>query len=127
LLGPYELFITNYFGYDKVLPMNTGVEAGETSIKLCRKWAYSKKGIENNKAKVIFAAGNFWGRTITAISTSTDPSSYAGFGPYTPGFVVIPYNDIPALKKALEDPDVAGFYIEPIQVTNKQLACYFLV
>jgi len=115
MLGPYERYITNYFGYDKVLPMNTGVEGGETAIKLCRKWAYTVKGVPNNKAKVIFAAGNFWGRTITAVSTSTDPSSYAGFGPYTPGFVVIPYNDIPALQKALEDPDVAGFYIEPIQ------------
>jgi ornithine--oxo-acid transaminase len=115
ILGPYEKFITEYFGYDKVLPMNTGVEGGETAIKLCRKWAYSVKGIEENKARIIFVEGNFWGRTLAAISTSQDPSSYAGFGPYMPGFDVIPYNDLPALEAALADPNVAGFMVEPIQ------------
>ncbi|NNF02624.1 MAG: ornithine--oxo-acid transaminase [Bacteroidia bacterium] len=115
VLGEYEEFITKFFGYDKVLPMNTGVEGGETAIKLCRKWAYTKKGIEENKAKIIFVEGNFWGRTMAAISTSTDPSSYKGFGPFMPGFEVIPFNDIPALEKALSDPNVAGFMVEPIQ------------
>ncbi len=115
LLGIYERYITNYFGYDKVLPMNTGVEGGETAIKLCRKWAYNVKGIPENNAKVIFVEGNFWGRTLAAISTSTDPSSFKGFGPYMPGFEVIPYNDLSALQKALEDPNVAGFMVEPIQ------------
>lgn len=115
LLGIYEKYITNYFGYDKVLPMNTGVEGGETAIKLCRKWAYNVKGIPENMAKVIFVTGNFWGRTLAAISTSNDPSSYKGFGPYMPGFEIIPYNDLPALEKALEDPNVAGFMVEPIQ------------
>lgn len=115
VLGPYEKFITSYFGYDKVLPMNTGVEGGETAVKLCRKWAYKVKGVEKNKAKIIFVEGNFWGRTLAAVSTSTDPSSYAGFGPFMPGFEVIPYNDLPALEKALQDPNVAGFMVEPIQ------------
>lgn len=114
-LGMYEKYITSYFGYDKVLPMNTGVEGGETAIKLCRKWAYNVKGVAENKAKIIFAAGNFWGRTLAAVSSSTDPSSYKGYGPYMPGFEVIPYNDLNALSKALEDPDVAGFMVEPIQ------------
>ena len=114
-LGEYEEFITKYFGYDKVLPMNSGAEADETALKLCRKWAYEKKGIEENKAKIIVCEGNFHGRTITIISMSTDPDSYKGFGPYTPGFEVVPYNDIPALEKALEDPNVAGFLVEPIQ------------
>ncbi|MBN1115983.1 MAG: ornithine--oxo-acid transaminase [Bacteroidales bacterium] len=114
-LGLYEEYITKYFGYDKVLPMNTGAEGDETALKLCRKWAYEKKGIEENKAKIIVCEGNFHGRTITIISMSTDPDSYKGFGPYTPGFEVVPYNDIPALKKALEDPNVAGFLVEPIQ------------
>ncbi len=115
VLGVYEKFITNLFGYDKVLPMNTGVEAGETAIKLCRRWGYTAKRIAENKAKIIFVEGNFWGRTLGAISASTDPSSYKGFGPYMPGYVIIPYNDIPALEQALADPDVAGFMMEPIQ------------
>lgn len=114
-LGIYEKYITDYFGYDKVLPMNTGVEGGETAIKLCRKWAYKVKGIEENKAKIIFAAGNFWGRTLAAISSSTDPTSYKDYGPYMPGFELVPYNDLEALAKALEDPNVAGFMVEPIQ------------
>lgn len=115
LLGIYEKYITEYFGYDKVLPMNTGVEGGETAIKLARRWGYTVKGIAENKAKIIFAAGNFWGRTLAAISSSTDPSSYANFGPYMPGFEVIPYNDLPALEKALQDNNVAAFMFEPIQ------------
>lgn len=115
LLGHYEAFITNYFGYDKVLPMNTGVEGGETAIKLARRWAYAKKGVEDNKAKIIFAEGNFWGRTMAAISSSTDPSSYHQFGPFMPGFELVPYNNIPALEQALQDPSVAAFMVEPIQ------------
>ncbi|MCW3785714.1 ornithine--oxo-acid transaminase [Plebeiibacterium sediminum] len=115
VLGEFEEYITNYFGYDKVLPMNTGAEADETALKLCRKWAYEKKGIEENQAKIIVCEGNFHGRTITIISMSTDPDSYKGFGPYTPGFEVVPYNDLEALEKALEDPNVAGFLVEPIQ------------
>lgn len=115
VLGEFEEFVTKYFGYDKVLPMNTGAEGDETALKLCRRWAYDKKGIAENKAKIIVCEGNFHGRTITIISMSTDPDSYKGFGPYTPGFIKIPYNDIPALEKALEDPDVAGFLVEPIQ------------
>jgi ornithine--oxo-acid transaminase len=107
--------MTRVFGYDKLLPMNTGVEGGETAIKLARRWGYTVKGIPANQAKIIFPEGNFWGRTLSAISSSTDPSSYSGFGPYMPGFVTIPYNDIPALAKALEDPHVAGFMVEPIQ------------
>nr|NQU93866.1 ornithine--oxo-acid transaminase [Bacteroidota bacterium] len=114
-LGPYEKYITEYFGYDKVLPMNTGVEADETAIKLCRRWAYDVKGIPANEAKIIVCEGNFHGRTTTIISMSTDPDARGGFGPYTPGFAIIPYNDIPALEKALEDPNVAGFLVEPIQ------------
>ncbi|MES2734127.1 MAG: ornithine--oxo-acid transaminase [Bacteroidota bacterium] len=115
VLGPYEQFICEYFGYDKVLTMNTGVEGGETAVKLCRKWAYTVKGIPTNQAKMIFAQGNFWGRTLAAISSSTDPSSTTGFGPFMPGYEIIPYNDLPALAKALEDPNVAGFMVEPIQ------------
>lgn len=115
VLGPYEKFVTEYFGYDKVLPMNTGVEGGETAVKLCRKWAYDVKGIEVNQAKIIFVEGNFWGRTLAAISSSTDPSSTTGFGPYMPGYVLIPYNDLDALAEALKDPNVAGFMVEPIQ------------
>ncbi len=115
LLGEYERFITQYFGYDKVLPMNTGVEGGETAIKLARRWAYSKKGVAENQAKIIFAEGNFWGRTLAAISSSTDPSSYKGFGPFMPGFELVPYNDIIALEKALQDKNVAAFMVEPIQ------------
>lgn len=115
LLGKYEQFIATYFGYDKVLPMNTGVEGGETAIKLARRWAYAKKGVEENKAKIIFAEGNFWGRTLAAISSSTDPSSYHQFGPFMPGFELVPYNDLIALEKALQDPTVAAFMVEPIQ------------
>ena len=115
MLGIYEKYITEYFGYDKVLPMNSGAEADETALKLCRKWAYKVKGIEDGMAKIIVCEGNFHGRTITIISMSTDPDSYSGFGPFTPGFVTIPYNDLPALAKALEDPNVAGFLVEPIQ------------
>lgn len=115
VLGRYEKYITEYFGYDKVLPMNTGVEGGETAIKLCRKWAYEVKGVPANEAKVVFVTGNFWGRTLAAISSSTDPSSTKGFGPYMPGYIIIPYNDLAALEKALEDPTVAGFMVEPIQ------------
>ncbi|MCB0747479.1 MAG: ornithine--oxo-acid transaminase, partial [Ignavibacteriae bacterium] len=114
-LAPYEKYVTKYFGYDKVLPMNSGAEADETAIKLCRRWAYDKKGIPENKAKIIVCEGNFHGRTITIISMSTDPDSFKGFGPYTPGFEVIPYNDLSALEKALQDPNVAGFLVEPIQ------------
>jgi ornithine--oxo-acid transaminase len=115
VLGQYEKYITELFGYDKVLPMNTGVEGGETAVKLCRKWGYDKKGIPENQAKIVFVEGNFWGRTLGAISSSTDPSSTSGFGPFMPGYVIIPYNDIPALEKALQDPNVAGFMAEPIQ------------
>ena len=115
LLGEYEQFITQYFGYDKVLPMNTGVEGGETAIKLARRWAYTKKGIEENEAKVIFAEGNFWGRTLAAISSSTDPSSYEQFGPFMPGFELVPYNDTEALEKAFQDKNVCAFMVEPIQ------------
>ncbi|XP_001363028.1 ornithine aminotransferase, mitochondrial [Monodelphis domestica] len=115
VLGEYEEYITKMFNYNKVLPMNTGVEAGETACKLARKWAYSVKGIQRYKAKIIFAAGNFWGRTLSAISSSTDPSSYEGFGPFVPGFEIIPYNDLPALERALQDPNVAAFMVEPIQ------------
>jgi len=115
VLGVYEKYITEYFGYDKVLPMNSGAEADETALKLCRKWAYKVKGIEDGKAKIIVCEGNFHGRTITIISMSTDPDSYSGFGPFTPGFVTIPYNDLKALENALADPDVAGFLVEPIQ------------
>ncbi len=114
-LGEYEEYMSKYFGYDKVLPMNTGAEGDETALKLCRKWAYEKKGIPENEAKIIVCEGNFHGRTITIISMSTDPDSYKGFGPYTPGFKVVPYNDIDALAKELEDPNVAGFLVEPIQ------------
>ncbi|MDP5172100.1 MAG: ornithine--oxo-acid transaminase [Bacteroidia bacterium] len=115
VLGPYEKYITELLGYDKVLPMNTGVEGGETAIKLARKWAYKVKGIAENQAKVIFAEGNFWGRTMAAISSSSDPSSYQGFGPYMPGFELVPYNDLAALEQALQDPNVAAFMVEPIQ------------
>ncbi len=115
LLGEYEKFITEYFGYNKVLPMNTGVEAVETAIKLARRWGYEVKGIEDNKAKIIVCAHNFHGRTSTVISFSTDPSSYTKFGPYMPGFQVIPYNDLAALKEALQDEHVCGFLVEPIQ------------
>ncbi|MFH2096669.1 MAG: ornithine--oxo-acid transaminase [Bacteroidota bacterium] len=115
VLGEFEEYITKYFGYDKVLPMNTGAEGDETAIKLCRKWAYKKKGVPANQAKIIVCESNFHGRTTTIISFSTDPDARADFGPYTPGFEIIPYNDIPALEKALQDTNVAGFLVEPIQ------------
>ncbi|XP_033975170.1 ornithine aminotransferase, mitochondrial [Trematomus bernacchii] len=115
VLGAYEEYVTGLFGYDKVLPMNTGVEGGETACKLARKWAYNVKGVPKNQAKIVFADGNFWGRTMAAISSSTDPSSYEGFGPFMPGFEIIPYNNIPELEKALQDPNVAAFMVEPIQ------------
>lgn len=115
LLGEYERFITAYFGYDKVLPMNTGVEAVETAIKLARRWGYTIKGAPDKEAKIIVCNDNFHGRTTTVISFSTDPSSYTKFGPYMPGFIQIPYNDLEALKKALEDDTVVGFLVEPIQ------------
>ena len=114
-LGEYEKYITSYFGYDKVLPMNTGVEAGETAIKLARRWGYTVKGIPDNSAKIIFAMGNFWGRTLAAISSSTDPSSYQNFGPFVPGFENVPYNNLIALEKAFQDKNVAAFMFEPIQ------------
>ncbi len=115
VLGEFEEYITKYFGYDKVLPMNTGAEADETALKLCRKWAYKVKGIKEDMAKIIVCEGNFHGRTITIVSMSNDPDSYAGFGPFTPGFVRIPYDDIAALERELQDPNVAGFILEPIQ------------
>tara|TARA_B100000768_G_scaffold179066_1_gene195995 strand:+ start:3092 stop:4315 length:1224 start_codon:yes stop_codon:yes gene_type:complete len=115
VLGRFEEFITKLFGYDKVLPMNTGVEGGETANKLARKWGYMKKGIPENQAKIIFANGNFWGRTLAAISSSDDPSSYKGFGPYMPGYHLIPYNDLNALEQEFKDPNVAAFMVEPIQ------------
>ena len=115
VLGEWEEYITKYFGYDKVLPMNSGAEADETALKLCRRWGYDVKGIPADQAKIIVCDNNFHGRTITIITLSNDPSSYAGFGPFTPGFVRIPYDDIPALEEALKDPNVAGFLLEPIQ------------
>jgi ornithine--oxo-acid transaminase len=115
VLGEYEEFITKYFGYDKVLPMNSGAEGDETALKLCRKWAYLVKGIKEDRAKIIVCEGNFHGRTITIVSMSTDPDARKDYGPFTPGFITIPYNDIPALEKELADPDVAGFLVEPIQ------------
>jgi ornithine--oxo-acid transaminase len=115
VLGEYEEYITKYFGYDKVLPMNSGAEADETALKLCRKWAYKKKGIEQDKAKIICCEDNFHGRTITIVSMSTDPDARNDYGPFTPGFIIIPYNDIEALEEALQDTDVAGFLVEPIQ------------
>jgi ornithine--oxo-acid transaminase len=114
-LGAYEEYITEYFGFDKVLPMNTGAEGVETALKLCRKWAYDRKGIPEHEAKIIVCEGNFHGRTITIISMSTDPDARGGFGPYTPGFITIPYNDLNELANALEQPNVAGFLVEPIQ------------
>jgi ornithine--oxo-acid transaminase len=114
-LGVYAEFVTQYFGFDRVLPMNTGVEGGETALKLARRWGYANKGIPENQAKIIFVEGNFWGRTMAAISSSTDPSSFKGFGPFMPGFEVVPYNDLVALEAALKDPNVAAFMFEPIQ------------
>ena len=115
LLGEWEEVMTRLFGYDRMLPMNSGAEADETALKLCRKWAYKVKGIPRNQAKIVVCNGNFHGRTITIISMSSDPDAYNDYGPYTPGFVNIPYNDAEALEKALSDPDVAGFLVEPIQ------------
>lgn len=115
VLGEYEKFICDYFGFDKVLPMNTGVEGGETALKLARRWAYDVKGVEKNKAKVVFAKGNFWGRTLAAISASNDPSSYEGFGPFLPGYELIDYNNLEALEQAIKDPNTAAFMVEPIQ------------
>lgn len=114
-LGEYEKYITELFGYDKVLPMNTGVEGGETAVKLARRWGYDVKGIKKNEAKIIVANENFHGRTMMAVSASTDPDSYEGYGPFLPGFIKIPFNNIPALEKALDDPDVCAFMVEPIQ------------
>ncbi len=114
-LGPFERYITELLGFDRVLPMNTGVEGGETAIKLARKWGYTVKGIPSNQAKIVFASGNFWGRTIAAISSSQDPDSYGDFGPFVPGFEIVPYNDLDALDKALQDGHVAAFMVEPIQ------------
>jgi ornithine--oxo-acid transaminase len=115
VLGRYEKYMSEYFGYQKLLPLNSGVEAVEAAMKIARKWGYDKKGIESGKAKLIVCEGNFHGRTISVISYSSDPDSYTGFGPYTPGFVTVPYNDLDALKVALQDPEVAGFLVEPIQ------------
>ena len=114
-LGICEKFLCEYFGYDKVLMMNSGAEGGETALKLTRKWAYKVKGIPQNQAKTVYAAGNFWGRTIAAISSSTDPSSYSDYGPLLQGYEIIPYNDLDALAEVLKDPNVAGFMVEPIQ------------
>ncbi len=115
LLGVYMEYITQLLGYDKVLPMNTGVEGGETAFKLARRWGYDVKGIEKDKAVIIVAQDNFWGRTMAAISSSTDPSSYGGYGPYLPGIVKVPYNDTAALEEAFQDKNVAAFMVEPIQ------------
>ncbi|MFI5205935.1 MAG: ornithine--oxo-acid transaminase, partial [Candidatus Paceibacterales bacterium] len=115
LLGEYEKFITEFFGYDKVLPMNTGVEGDETAMKLARRWAYDVKGVKENQAKIVFAKGNFMGRTLAAISASNDPSSYKGFGPYMPGYELIDYNDLTELENAIKDPNTAAFMVEPIQ------------
>ncbi|KAL7734419.1 hypothetical protein ACLKA6_010748 [Drosophila palustris] len=115
VLGEYEEYVTKFFGYDKVLPMNTGVEGGETACKLARKWGYLKKEIPKDQAKIIFARNNFWGRTLSAVSASNDPSSYEGFGPFMPGFELIDYNNVAALAQALQDPTVCAFMVEPIQ------------
>jgi ornithine--oxo-acid transaminase len=114
-LGPFAKFITQYFGYQRLLPMNTGVEGGETAIKLARRWGYARKGIADEQAKIVFVRGNFWGRTLAAISSSTDPSSKRGFGPYMPGYVLVDYDDLASLEKAFQDKTVAGFMFEPIQ------------
>lgn len=115
VLGEFEQYITEFFGYDRVLPMNTGVEGGETAVKLARRWGYDIKKIPENQAKIVFANGNFWGRTLSAISASDDPSSFSGFGPFMPGFMRIPYNDIGAVEKVVQDPTVAAIMLEPIQ------------
>ncbi len=115
ILGEYEAYITQLFGYDRVLPMNTGVEGGETAIKLARKWAYEVKGVQENKAEIVFAEGNFWGRTIAAVSSSTDEDSYGNFGPFVPGFSIVPYNDLKALEEKFQNKNVCAFMVEPIQ------------
>src|SRR6056300_534079 len=115
ILGDYEKFISEFFCYDRVLPMNTGVEGGETAVKLARKWAYEVKKVPQNQAKIIFVTGNFWGRTLAAISSSNDPASTTNFGPFMPGYEIIPYNNLKALKESLKDPNVAAFMVEPIQ------------
>lgn len=114
-LGPYEKYITDFFGFDKVLPMNTGAEAVETAIKICRKWSYEVKGIPTNEAKIIVCEDNFHGRTTTIVSFSNDPDARNNFGPFTPGFISIPHNDLEALEKALNEENIAGFMVEPIQ------------
>lgn len=114
-LGEFEEYITKLFGYEKWLPMNTGVEGGETACKLARRWGYACKGIPQYQAKIVFAEGNFWGRTMSAVSSSTDPTSYGGFGPFMPGFELVPYDDLTALQQALADPQVCAFMVEPIQ------------
>ena len=115
-LGEYERFVTNYFGYEKVLPMNTGAEAVETALKLCRKWSYEKKELAENTAQIVVCENNFHGRTTTIVSFSVDPDAYTNYGPFTPGFIVIPYNDVVALEKVLnENKNIAGFLVEPIQ------------
>eukprot|EP00494_Astrolonche_serrata_P032060 UN32329 len=114
-LGDFGEYICKYFGYDRVLAMNSGVEACESAVKIARRWGYEKKGIKQNQAKIVFVAENFWGRSIAAVSSSTDVESFEGYGPFTPGFEIIPYNDIPALEKALSDPNVCAFMCEPIQ------------
>ena len=115
ILGDYEKFISEFFNYDRVLPMNTGVEGGETAVKLARKWAYEVKKVPQNQAKIIFVTGNFWGRTLAAISSSNDPASTTNFGPFMPGYEIIPYNNLKALKESLKNPNVAAFMVEPIQ------------
>lgn len=115
ILGEYMEFACRFFGYDKLLPMNTGAEAVETALKLCRRWGYRKKGVAPEQAKIIVCSENFHGRTITIISMSTDPSAYSDFGPYTPGFIKVPYNDPEAVRQAVQDPTVVGFLVEPIQ------------
>ncbi|XP_037078096.1 ornithine aminotransferase, mitochondrial-like [Pollicipes pollicipes] len=115
VLGQYEQYATELFGYDKLLPMNTGVEGGETANKLARKWGYLRKKIPKNKAKIVFCENNFWGRTLSAVSSSTDPSAYEHFGPFMPGYEIIPYNDLEALEELCRDPHVAAFMVEPIQ------------
>ena len=115
ILGDYEKFISEFFNYDRILPMNTGVEGGETAVKLARKWAYEVKKVPQNQAKIIFVTGNFWGRTLAAISSSNDPVSTTNFGPFMPGYELIPYNNLKALKESLKDPNIAAFMVEPIQ------------
>lgn len=115
MLGEYEKFVTDYFGFDKVLPMNTGVEGDETALKLARRWAYDVKGVPENKAKLVFAKNNFMGRTLGVISASSDPTSTSGFGPFMPGYELVDYNDLTALENAIKDPNTAAFVVEPIQ------------